>query len=182
MENITSNQPEYNPEFADLDVIKTTQFEADGITWYIDRSGSLSVDRNWFLEQFQTWSLLGRDGRSFLETIDNIEKANNQSRPGDVGVHCDNLKKGAFDLMNKHSPVLYLCTLFINEAGEDVGTYTTALGKRKIESWNKARPIIPNDFFLALGFVYLGISAEIWSNIIQTYSGLPNNNPTIPEN
>lgn len=184
MENNSANQliePAYAPQFMDLDPVKTTQFEADGTTWFIDRTNSLSVERKRWLEQFETFCLLGRDGNSFIDAIQRIAIANNQSKPGDVGVICDNLLKGVSDLTNKYSPILYVCTLFINEAGEDINEYTTRLGTQKIQRWAQATPTIPNDFFLIVAFSYLKISKETWLSIIETYSGLPNNTPPMPE-
>lgn len=172
--------PDVNPDLLPVELDpNTNSFEAAGYTYHIERSGTLTVERSIWLERFGTYSLLGRDGMSFIKEVRRAYDLNNQSKPGDVAVVLDNVLKAAADLMAKESPLLYVCTLFINRTDEDRGEYNLELAKQKIEDFKKSR--ISADFFLALALSYLSVTGNQLSTLMQTYSVLSLASPTLSD-
>ncbi|MGF7219038.1 hypothetical protein GGR92_005218 [Spirosoma lacussanchae] len=156
--------------------LTTSTFVADGHTYHVNRNGRLSVERDRWLEKFGLFALLGRQSSAFLTELNRLYQAINAGKLADAAVLTDNLMKGAADLGAKSSPLYYICTLFINEEGEDTRHYTLELGEQKIKHWETAG--ISAFFFKKLALDYLQITEELWSKTIQSISlNLPSLNP-----
>jgi len=148
---------ERNPDLLPVNLSpNTTSFEADGHTYTVDHALELSVIRNRYLEKYSLYATLGRDAKSLLLEARRIYDFLNESKLADAVLTTDNLMRGAADLQNRESPILYICTLFINRENEDVRAYSPELGKQKIDDWAKAG--ITFNFFLSWALNFLRIS------------------------
>jgi len=148
----------------------TTQFEAMGTTYYVDREPRLSVIRERFLEKFSLYSMLGRSPGEIINQLTDAYSAINTGKIGDAAVKIDNLLRGAKELENKTAPVYYICTLFMNRAGEDRQTYTTDDAERKIKDWEDAG--LDSRFFLSAGLAWLRATASVNLQLTQSYAEL----------
>ena len=71
---------------------------------------------------------------------------------------------------SQHDVAILICTLFLNEADEDITTWDMALADRKIESWNKEGYEATSFFWLAANIVpgFIQNLNEISLTILQT--------------
>ncbi|WP_460974094.1 hypothetical protein [Spirosoma migulaei] len=147
----------------------TKQFEADGHLFHVQHDLDLPLIRNRYLEKYSLFAALGRHEKALIAEMHRAYQANNESRPGDVAVILDNLIRGTADLLSRETPVLYICTLFINRHDEDTKTFDPEFATQKIESWKKAG--IANSFFLASALSFLKISDENLNTLTQISLG-----------
>lgn len=136
----------------------TTEFVANGHTYFVQHNLELSVARDRWLERYSLYASLGRDASSLLAEVRRIYDFLNESKIADAVVTADNLMRGAADLLSRESPILYICTLFINRENEDLKGYDPELAKQKIADWNTAG--ITKRFFLSWGLSFLRITDE----------------------
>ncbi|GAB3780634.1 hypothetical protein GCM10028818_33170 [Spirosoma horti] len=134
----------------------TTTFDANGHTYRVDHTIDLSVIRDRYLEKYSLYATLGRDAKAIALEARRIYDFLNESKIADAALTADNLIRGAADLQSRESPILYICTLFINREDEDLRAYSPELGKQKIDDWAKAG--ITKNFFLSWALDYLKIT------------------------
>jgi hypothetical protein len=159
---------EMNPDLLPIVLPKgTTKFEAGGHTYLVQHTIELSVIRARWLERYSLFSLLGRNAQQWISECRRAYDANNQAKPGDVGVILDNLIRGAQDVMAREDPILYICTLFINRVDEDTKGFDPELAKQKIEDWGS----ITRSFFLTWALSYLQITDEHLKTLTQISLG-----------
>lgn len=146
----------------------TTEFVANGVKYYVEREGKLSIIRDRFLEKFSLYSLLGRNASVLLKELKEVYNSINAGKMADAAVKVNDLIKAAVEIDTKHGPLLYVCTLFINREGEDRRSYELEDAKRKLADWEAEG--IDSGFFLGLALSFLTSTAENWSELIQTFS------------
>lgn len=161
-----------------LDHKDTQTFTANGTTYLVERDGGLSIARDRWLEKLSLYSLLGRDASGLLRECRMAYDAINNGKMADAAVKLDNIMKGAGDLESKHGPLYYICTLFINQPGEDRKAYSLEDAKRKIADWEEAG--IERSFFFGLATDYLSNTADDLSKLILSFSGASLSQQGIP--
>ncbi|RIV23599.1 hypothetical protein DYU11_11500 [Fibrisoma montanum] len=146
-----------------------SSFVANGHTYYVEREGRLSVERDGWLEKFGLYATLGRQSTVLVADMRRVHDALNDGKLADAAIIVDNIIKAAADMSIKAAPLYYICTLFINREDEDRKSYSLELGKQKIADWSG----ISAFFFSHLALSYLQITAESWKSLIQSISAVP---------
>lgn len=120
---------------------KEKQFECGGRTFYLQ--DSLSFNR---YRELQRLSIEFGFSRTFIDLYKALDRAEgflNKVQLVDAAVELRNAKIGVAMLEEKEDPALRVCTLFLNEADEDVTIIDEVKMKDKIECWSKELDVTP---------------------------------------
>ena len=124
-------------------------------------------------EQWERMSVELGFARSFTDIYDTVGNAidlimdNNKK---EAIVDLSNLQYGMSRVTNdRHTIVMYMCSLFIYEKGEDPFTWTIDIANSKIECWQQE---YASGFFLALAIGLVNGYRERFRSTIQEFSSL----------
>jgi hypothetical protein len=142
-------------DLKELDIEKT-QFDANGVTYYV--KPSLSIERFKWYEKYQ---INFGYGRSFEEIHNALKKSIDLANKG-KGVEAWNIIYNLYESAGKEldkraHQAFYLCALFICTENEDLTKWDETIAEEKIKNWN-AEGISSNSFFrvaanLVIGFI-----------------------------
>jgi len=116
-------------------------FECDGRKFYV--KDSLSFNR---YRELQKLILEFGYSATFVDIFKNLRVAwdhLNNLKLGDAAVTLHNIMYGIKNLDDKDDPALRLCTLFIDEEGEDPTVYDEGKMREKIDCWSKELSVTP---------------------------------------
>ncbi|GAA4399865.1 hypothetical protein GCM10023187_12380 [Nibrella viscosa] len=159
-----------------LDPRATTQFEAGGHIYRVEKNVELSVARDRYLERYSLQAALARSSSAIREEIRKAYDLNNQSKPGDVGVVLHNLLAATVDLETNFNPIYLICTLFINRVDEDRTSFSSELAMQKLEDWSA----INRSFFFTSAVDFLTAIGDDFSRATQTFSSPAAASPAAP--
>lgn len=109
-------------------------FMANGHEYYI--TSSLSVIRFKHFEKLKVEFDLNQTMLKARSNFIQIFKLLNESKPAEAAVIAHNMAN-AIDMQKEkaHSPILYLCALFINRKDEDVTKFDEIMMEEKVNDW-----------------------------------------------
>lgn len=128
---------------------ETKEFEADGITWYIEEQ--ISYDRWIAFLKYNQELAFNMDLDSMWENLEASYNANNEQRYADSAVILRDIMQGVKNMSDKRIPAACkVCALFINEKDEDRRWINEDMIQKKINHWRNAGIEMGSFFQLAL--------------------------------
>lgn len=115
---------------------------------------SLSVRRWMEFEKYQLELYYGRNATDVFQSQKKVHELLNAGKVADATIENWNNMNGIAKIADKKNhAAMYICTLFINESGENMGEFSESAADVKIEDWSEydikdffllARTLVPN--------------------------------------
>lgn len=116
---------------------ETDSFEAGGKKYIVHKS--LNITRYREYERLQVIAGFGAEYTTLFNGMKKAYAELNTMKAADASVTLYNLMEGVTRKINKHnSPVLLMCSLFINTADEDLTKWSEPAANEKIADWEAA--------------------------------------------
>jgi hypothetical protein len=120
---------------------------ADGRTFFIELPELLGIDRKRAFDKALTTAAFGVGVKGMIKNLLAMREAFNKQEMAEVGHLITTQIKTATNINERSEATLEICTLFMNEEGEDRNKVPTeAQTEDKITCWNNAG--IPYSFFV----------------------------------
>lgn len=159
----------------------TAEFSANGTTYYVCKElERLTIAR---YERYEQFNIELGFSLSFDSLFAAIKKAATDVFTGQhetAYIELKNIERGVAAIsQNRNSIALYMCTLFINRAGEDLSDWSPDLADEKIEDWQREN--IGVGFFLGVALSMVEGYKTAFNSILQDYSALSQLSKTLIE-
>lgn len=150
----------------------TSEFTANGTTYFVAKDiERLTIAR---YERYEQFNIELGFSLSFDSLFAAIRKAATDvftSHYETAYIELKNIERGISTISeNRNSIALYMCTLFINRAGEDLSDWSPDLADEKIQDWQREN--IAVGFFLGVALSMVEGYKTAFNSILADYSAL----------
>lgn len=150
----------------------TAEFTANGTTYFVSKEiERLTIAR---YERYEQFNIELGFSLSFDSLFAAIKKAATDVFTGDhetAYIELKNIERGIATISSKRNSIaLYMCTLFINKAGEDLSDWSPEQADEKITDWEREN--IGVGFFLGVALSMVEGYKTAFNSILADYSAL----------